>query len=108
MTKMRANYKTYSRQELNRIAIETAERYKDQMYDSVSKDCTYQALAVAFWTLHKKFGFGKQRLAKLKTEIEVMYYLEEGEIRNVQKILKDDFNIDFNESDIDKEERDDV
>lgn len=116
---MKANYRTYSRTELAKIANETArkelEERKDEMYKNVEKDCTNQALAVTFWALHKEFGFGKKRLARLRREVESLYLLminSNGEImgnefspRNLQAGLKEKFGIDFDKSDFESEEK---
>lgn len=115
---MKANYKTYNKQELNRIAHETAretlEQVKDEMYQNIEKDCTYQALATVFWTLHKEFGFGRKRLAKLKREVEILYSLminsdtilwKQLSPRNLQAGLKEKFGIDFYQSDLESEEK---
>lgn len=56
--------------ESEKLARKVAQEEIDKCYDKWAQQCCYHALAVAFAVLHRDFGFGAERLKKLKRGIE--------------------------------------
>ena len=67
---MRANYVTVNQSKVEKLTEESAKKImyemRDEIYKEIERDIMYQTIAVVFWALHKHFGFGKDRLQRLK------------------------------------------
>lgn len=96
-------FKTES--QIRRIVQDEAKRQATEIYDKALQDAAYQAFAVMMIVLHREFGFGGERLQRLKdlTESEFMMMREgilgkEYTTNDCVKFLKDTYGIDFAES----------
>lgn len=106
---MKANYnkKSMSRQT---ISIDNAEdiireewdRKVDQVYADATRDAGNQILAVFFTALHKDFGFGKERLLRVKSSVENWFRLMNDDVfrdgftpQDCLDYLKKEFGIDL-------------
>lgn len=81
------------------------EAHVTERYDEITHNAAYQSMAVTFYILSRDFGFGKQRLAKLKDAIEDEFALMDvgilGRDYNANHVcahLKEKYDIDFGES----------
>ena len=82
-----------------------AKRHTEQIYAQAHQDVSYQVIAVLLCVLHREFGFGKERLTKVKnlTEHEFMA-MRTGILgksyttNDCVKFLKENYGIDFAES----------
>lgn len=99
---MKSRAKIITEAEAREIAKEYVRQHADVIYGSVEQDCTYQAIATTLCILHREFGFGKNRLQKLKDEIESEYKLmmegvldREYSPRDCQQYLLRKFGIDL-------------
>lgn len=99
---MKSRYTTFGDRDLQSRIRKEIKQYSDSIYDAVEKDCTYQAIAVTMAALHREFGFGKDRLQRLKAAIESEYTLMLGGVmgteyspRDCQKWLKEQYDIDL-------------
>lgn len=81
---MRANYKidkygirkekmVLTKDQIKQALSEEWEERCDQVYTEVRNDVANQVMSVFFTALHKDFGFGKQRLLKLKSSVETWF-----------------------------------
>lgn len=102
---MKSRYRAFGETELQAKIRQELDQYRDSVYALVEKDCTYQAIAVAMTVLHREYGFGKQRLQRLKDLIEDEYAVMQSDVcgrsyspRDCQQWLKDECGIDFEES----------
>lgn len=92
------------------IAKETEKQFykmyddkSSELYKAVSNDATAQVLAVMFTVLNKEFGFGKDRLLRVKDGTESMFkiMLSEGicgqdfNTQNCLDYIKDNFDIEL-------------
>lgn len=101
-------FKTES--QIRRIVQDEAKRQTTEIYDKAMKDAVYQAFAVMMCVLHREFGFGGERLKRLKnlTESEFMM-MRTGilgrsyDTNDCVKFLKNTYGIDFEESQYDDE-----
>ena len=74
-----------------------------ELYKAVSNDATAQVLAVMFTVLNKEFGFGKDRLLRVKDGTESMFkiMLSEGicgqdfDTQNCLDYIKEKFDIEL-------------
>lgn len=106
---MKSNYKTYNPQELDAISKEAARKEVEKYHDKFAAVITYETFAVVCKVLHEDFGFGKERLQRLKDHFEdEAMLIETGmigkEYRAGQVIdwLKSKFGIDLYKSKFDK------
>lgn len=53
-----------------KIVRQQLEEISDELYKQFAHSISYQTLATAFWVLHRDFGFGAERLKRLKDSIE--------------------------------------
>ncbi len=98
--------------QVRKIVQEEAKRQTTEIYDAALRDATYQAFAVMMCVLHAEFGFGGERLRRLKdrTEDEFMF-MKTGmkgkgyDTNYCVKYLKEHYNIDFSESQYDENGR---
>lgn len=77
---MKANYGTAInmnklRRETQAVAERLVKEREDKIIDAVQTSVMQQTLSVAFWILHRDFGWGKDRLTKLKNGIEDEFVL---------------------------------
>lgn len=94
-----------SQKEIEKAVRKETQIHLREEYDKISRDISYQALAVAFDCLNKEFGFGEKRLKRLKDLIEASFVaMELGvfgkkyDTLDVAKSLKKKFGIDFTKS----------
>lgn len=87
------------------------ETHINERYDEIVHNAAYQALATAFLILSRDFGFGKQRLAKLKDSIENEFLTmsvgilgKDYNTSHVCEYLKEKYGIDFGESQYNRED----
>jgi hypothetical protein len=81
------------------------EKQLNEIYEKALCDAGYQMLATTMIVLHKSFGFGGERLRRLKdlTE-EQFYFMQHGVLgqpytsNDCVKYLKEHYGIDFSES----------
>lgn len=73
---MRSNY-TKNRGDVQREAVRAAKAEIDKVYDTWAQKCCYHALAVCFAVLHREYGFGAERLKRLRDGIEAELMLME-------------------------------
>ena len=73
---MKSNY-TRSKTEVEREARKAAKAEIDKVYDEWAQSCCYHALAVCFAILHREFGFGAERLKRLRRSIDAELSLME-------------------------------
>ena len=110
---MKAHYRTVNQTALERraheIAQEELEKMRDEIYEKIEADCCYQAIAVTMWILHRDFGFGEERLKRLKNGIEDEYALmlekpmgREYMPKDIMEWLKKRYGVDFDESQYDE------
>lgn len=100
-------FKTES--QIRKIVENEAKSQTTKIYDAALKDACYQCFAVMMCVLHKEFGFGGERLRKLKdlTESEFMQ-MKVGILgrsystNDCVKFLKENYGIDFAESQYDE------
>lgn len=100
-------FKTES--QIRRIVKEEATQQTTKIYEAALRDATYQAHAVMMCVLHREFGFGEERLRRLKdlTESEYMA-MRVGALgkpyttNDCVKFLKEEYGIDFAESQYDE------
>lgn len=100
-------FKTES--QIRRIVQDEAKRQTTEIYEAALKDATYQAFAVMMCVLHREFGFGGERLRRLKdlTESEFMQMKigilgKSYSTNDCVKFLKEKYSIDFAESQYDE------
>lgn len=56
--------------ESEKLARKVAQEEIDKCYDKWAQECAYHGLAVCFAVLHRDFGFGAERLQKLRRGIQ--------------------------------------
>ena len=91
--------------QIRRVVQEEAKRQATEIYDMAMQDSVYQAFAVMMCVLHREFGFGGERLRRLKdlTEDEFMS-MKTGVLgkpystNDCVRFLKQQYGIDFSES----------
>lgn len=66
---MKSHYIT-GRTEFDREARKVARQEIDKVYDAWAQKCCYHALAVCFAVLHRDYGFGAERLKRLRNGID--------------------------------------
>lgn len=107
---MKANYAApVNRTRLKKDVLKLAEcmmgereaEIRAEVQDSVAQ----QAYAVAFWILHREYGWGAKRLQRLKNQIEDEYVLmakrpmgREYTPLHIRQALKERFGVDFSET----------
>lgn len=91
--------------QIRRIVQDEATKQTTQIYDKAMKDAVYQNMAVVFCVLHREYGFGGERLRKLKNSVEAEYMAmklgvlgKTYDTDDCVKFLKENYNIDFSES----------
>ena len=76
---MKSNYGAVNMNKLRKETQAVAERLVKEreaaIIDAVKDSVSQQMLAMAFWELHKEFGWGKKRLNRLKDLIEDEFVL---------------------------------
>ena len=76
---MKSNYGPVNMTKLQRETQAVAERLvkerEGEIIEAVQTSIMQQVLSVAFWVLHREYGFGKDRLNRLKNQIEDEYVL---------------------------------
>ena len=76
---MKSNYGPVNMAKLQRETQAVAERLvkerEDAIIEAVQTSIMQQVLSVTFWVLHREYGFGKDRLNRLKNQIEDEYVL---------------------------------
>lgn len=80
---MKSNYlqsKSEQRKMLLDIAREELRKQEKELCPDCMKNIGYQALAVAFWILHRDFGWGTERLNRLKDHVEDQFNMIENGI----------------------------
>ena len=102
---MKSYIKTYRPQDLDRISKEAAQKEVEKYYDRFAAVITNETFAVVCKVLHEDFGFGKERLQKLKDHFEDEAKLietgmmgKEYRADQVVEWLKHKFGIDLNKS----------
>lgn len=63
------------RKETQAVAERLVKEREAKIIDAVKDSVSQQILAMAFWELHKEFGWGKKRLNRLKNLIEDEFVL---------------------------------
>ena len=103
-------FKTES--QIRKIVQDEAKRQTTSIYEAAMQDSVYQALATMMYVLNRDFGFGGERLKKLKnlTEDEFMVMRtgicgKHYDANNCVKYLKEKYGIDFAESQYDENYR---
>lgn len=87
-----------------KIVRQQLDEISDELYAQFAHGIAYQTLATAFWVLHRDFGFGAERLKRLKDGIEDEFNLMEigvfGKEYTTAEPVKwcKDHGIDFEES----------
>ena len=117
---MKANYKrdketgdilkakmVLTKEEIGKYIEEEWELKRDLVYSEVKNDVANQILAVFFTALHKDFGFGKQRLLRVKESVESYFSLMQKGIFNKPftpidclNYLREEFGIDIDKDEI--------
>ena len=76
---MKSNWGPVNMTKLQRETQAVAERLvkerEDEIIEAVQNSVMQQVLSVTFWVLHREYGFGKDRLNRLKNQIEDEYVL---------------------------------
>lgn len=67
-------------------AKKAAYELRDKIQDKIERDIFEQTIATVFWVLHKNFGFGSERLKRLKDATEDEFVLMQ------QGILGNEYN----------------
>lgn len=100
-------FKTES--QIRRIVQDEAKRQTTEIYEKAQQDTAYQCFAVMMCILNREFGFGRERLHKVKnlTEAEFMA-MKTGVLgrsygtNDCVKFLKEKYDIDFAKSQYDE------
>lgn len=94
--------KTVAIDKVDKILQEEWDRRVDEVYKSAVQDAGNQILAVLFTALHKDFGFGKDRLLRVKKSMESYFALmnegvfhEEFTPQDCIDYIRDNFGIDI-------------
>lgn len=102
---MKSYIRKYRPQDIERISRDAAKKEVENYYDQFSAVITYETFAVVCKILHEDFGFGKERLQKLKDHFEDEAKLietgmmgKEYRADQVVEWLKNKFGIDLYES----------
>ena len=76
---MKSNWGPVNLTKLQKKTQAVAERLvkerEDEIIAAVQSSVMQQVLSVTFWVLHREYGFGKDRLNRLKNQIEDEYVL---------------------------------
>ena len=105
---MKSNYTIMNRSQAQKLAEETGKKaayeLRDEIQDKIETGVMHQTISVVFWVLHKHFGFGKDRLQRLKDYTEDEFKLmidgvlgKKYSPRNCEEWLKS-IGIDLNKS----------
>lgn len=96
-------YRTDS--QVRKAVTEEVERQTTEIYEKAMQDTAYQCFATMMIVLHREFGFGGERLRKLKDLTEAEFYaMEKGVLgkpytaNDCVRFLKENYSIDFSES----------
>lgn len=91
--------------QIRRIVQDEATKQTTQIYEKAMKDAVYQNMAVVFCVLHREYGFGGERLRKLKNSVEAEYMAmklgvlgKKYDTDDCRDFLKEKYGIDFEES----------
>lgn len=100
-------YKEYLKREQTKKVVEIGnavhEEYERSVFEAVKNDIVAQLMAVVFTVLNKDFGFGKDRLMKVKKGTEELFKImlnggicgQEFNTQNCLDYMKDKFDIDL-------------
>lgn len=98
-----------SESQIRRIVQDEAKRQTTEIYDKAMQDSVYQAFAVMMCVLHKEFGFGKERLHRLKDLTEDEFMAMKCNVlgrsyttNDCVRFLKENYDIDFSKSQYDE------
>lgn len=94
-----------SDREVESICYKYVEEYLTENYDGIVRNTSYQVIAVVMCVLSRQYGFGKIRLHRLKNDLEAEFVkMKTGvlgrdyTVNDCVKYLKENYDIDFSES----------
>jgi hypothetical protein len=109
MRKAERNEIKKTEKEIKEICRKNVKQELDKQQDKIIRDSAYQSFGVTFYILARDFGFDAEMLANLKDAIEDEFSLmqigilgKEYNAYHTLNYLKENYNIDFNESKFDK------
>jgi len=106
---MKSNYGPVSmtklRQETQAIAERLVKEREEAIIDAVQSSIMQQVLATTFWILHRDFGWGTDRLNRLKNGVEDEFVLmhkkpmgREYSPLDLRRLLKEQYGVDLEET----------
>ena len=106
---MKANYGVVNKAKLRKETLTVVDRIvrerENEIIDAVKTSVMTQTLSVAFWILHREYGFGAKRLQRLKNQIEDEFVLmakkplgKEYTPLDIRAALKEQYGVDFSET----------
>lgn len=91
--------------QIRRAVKEESERQTTVIYEKAMKDAAYQCFATMMVVLHREFGFGGERLRRVKDLTEAEFFAmmngvlgKSYDTTDCVRFLKETYNIDFEES----------
>lgn len=98
--------RVYSTENQIRKAVKAeSERQVTEIYEKAMNDAAYQCFATMMCVLHREFGFGGERLRRLKNLTEAEFFAMMNGVlgkpystNDCVRFLKEEYGIDFEES----------
>lgn len=94
--------KTALRRELTREVDKRLDAMAEDIHARIKHSVSTQTMAVVFWVLHREHGWGRDRMQRLKNEIEDEFVLMHKGVMGVKynpvelrEKLKSEFGVDF-------------
>ena len=106
---MRSNYGPVNMTKLQKETQAVAERLvrerEEAIIEAVQTSIMQQVLATTFWVLHREHGWGKDRLNRLKNQVEDEFVLmhkkplgKEYSPLDLRELLKNKYGVDLEET----------
>ena len=96
---------TQLRKETQAVAERLVQEREGEIIDAVQTSIMQQVLATTFWVLHREYGWGKDRLNRLKNQIEDEFVLmhkkpmgKEYSPLDLRELLKNKYGVDLEET----------